>query len=192
MDLIIHAQGTLLQKSDWIDQVIECRKQGQHVLVIHSPGEELEQALWNEGIFPRFIKGHRIINEFEISFIEKYLCHTANRMLVDIFQSKGIQSLGLYGHHAQLIKADYLNDYLGQVGKVLSINAAFLEMMAQNTLVILAQLGVGKFGRVFSLLDEDVKSQLFHHFPKAKFVELVEGQDFERSPQIRGAGIAVG
>ena len=143
-------------KQSFCEDVLMLRSVGLQPVVVHGGGPEITRALERLGGSPQFIDGQRVTNAADLKVVEMVLTGSVNTELVTLLNRKGANAVGLSGKDAALLRAQKLvrpdGQDLGQVGELVEVNGAILELMLQQGYVpVLSPVGLGAEGQSYNL-----------------------------------------
>lgn len=127
-------------KSDIAEKVADLQRKGFEVILVHGGGPFINTALEEAGIESKFIGGQRYTSPDALKLIERTLKGQVNASLVAAFNRAGMKAVGLSGKDGQtvVVKQRMIDDGngqqtdLGQVGDVVSIDAALPELLLKS------------------------------------------------------------
>ncbi|MFA5342302.1 MAG: acetylglutamate kinase [Clostridia bacterium] len=109
-------------KKDVMRDIVLMSSIGMKVVLVHGGGPEITSMLNKVGKKTEFINGLRVTDEETAEIVQMVLCGKINKNLVSMLQSYGGKAIGICGHDGGLIKAKKINEDLGFVGEITSIN----------------------------------------------------------------------
>jgi len=134
---------------------------GWQCVLLHGGGPQLNTLQELHGLMPNKIDGRRITSEADLLVVKQALCGEVNVDLVSSLLAVGLPAFGCHGASGALIEAEKRPPMdlaahgridFGEVGDVVSINRAVLELLLDAELVpVIASLGVSKSGRIFNI-----------------------------------------
>ncbi len=154
---------------------------GMKVIIVHGGGKHISRRLKERGIDSHFHKGYRVTSESAVSEVEMVLSGHINKELTLLFNNFGIETVGLNGKDAGLIKAKKKvvdeNYDIGHVGDVVEINVGFLDMLLKNGyLPVVSPIGFDENGVTYNINADDVASEIAMHM-KAEKLFLISDVD---------------
>jgi acetylglutamate kinase len=122
-------------------------------IIVHGGGPEINALLTKLGVQSEFVNGLRKTTAEVLEVVEMVLIGKVNKLLVTKLQLAGIDSLGLSGCDASLIKARPINKQeLGYVGEVTKVNSLFLQqLLSLNVVPVIAPIGVDDHGNHYNI-----------------------------------------
>jgi len=146
-----------------IEQIVTLKSLGIIPILIHGGGIDIEKLLKEVGIRSHFIGGHRKTDSNTISYIEMVLSGALNKEFVKLFQQYNIETVGISGKDAGMVKTikrfhvlesgekDSKQD-LGFVGDISSVNTRLLELLISNDfLPVISPISIGEDGETYNV-----------------------------------------
>lgn len=95
---------------------------GIKVVLVHGGGPEITEMLNKIGKKTEFVGGLRVTDKETADVVQMVLAGKINKSLVNLLQSLGGKAMGLSGADGGLISAKQLDEKLGYVGEITSVN----------------------------------------------------------------------
>ena len=146
-----------------IEQIVTLKSLGIIPILIHGGGIDIEKLLKEVGIRSHFIGGHRKTDSNTITYIEMVLSGALNKEFVKLFQQYNIETVGISGKDAGMVKTikrfhvlesgekDSKQD-LGFVGDISSVNTRLLELLISNDfLPVISPISIGEDGETYNV-----------------------------------------
>ena len=115
---------------------------GIKVVFVHGGGPEISEMTQRLGIESSFVNGLRVTDKETASVAQMVLGGKINKDLVNLLESLGAKAVGICGIDGSLIKAQKINDELGFVGEITSINEQIIiDLLEKNYIPVIATLG---------------------------------------------------
>lgn len=156
--ILIKLGGAALTESSALEETFHrvraFRDEGCDVIVVHGGGPAINAELQARGIEWNFVNGQRVTTPLMMKSIESTLAGQVNSTLVRFFGANGIPALGFSGTDHQTLQCVPASPELGQVGKIVHVNASWiLDVLRLPTrpLPVIAPLGVGVNGEAFNI-----------------------------------------
>ncbi|MGM0647571.1 MAG: acetylglutamate kinase [Bacteroidota bacterium] len=133
-------------RSQIIKNIIELKKQGIQVVLVHGGGPFIARQLDQAGIESEFIDGHRKTTSEALVHVEMALKGQVNGRLIALFNQFGSLAAGLSGKDAAMVMAEERihtttdkngnkqKVSLGHVGDVKRINTHFPELLLKENI----------------------------------------------------------
>ncbi len=105
---------------------------GMRVVVVHGGGPEINTVLGQMGIESKFVNGLRYTDEPTMDVVQMVLAGKVGKELVSIITKLGGRAIGLCGLDGQMITAVKLDDSLGLVGDIKSVDPAPINLLLDS------------------------------------------------------------
>lgn len=156
MKVLVKLGGTLLDSPASRDQLaaqmVEARKSGVELVVVHGGGKQMTRFLTERGIESRFVNGLRVTTPETVDAVLKVFAGSVNHELVASLGKAGALAVGLTGIDAFLTEAEQMDPELGAVGRVTRSNPALLHLLAGAGYVpVVACVAGDRRGQVFNV-----------------------------------------
>jgi acetylglutamate kinase len=156
--ILIKLGGAALQEVLTLDTVTKAilnfRRLGTHVILVHGGGPAINEELRRRGIDWTFVGGQRVTSLAMMDTIESVLCGAVNGRVVRHMGAQGVNAVGFSGADSQTLLCTQASPELGQVGKIERVNAAWIEGLLQlpaQPVPVIAPIGVGAGGERFNV-----------------------------------------
>ncbi|WNF35780.1 acetylglutamate kinase [Bacillaceae bacterium IKA-2] len=122
-------------------------------IIVHGGGPEISRLLDKLNVQSEFVNGLRKTTAEVLEIVEMVLTGKVNKFLVTKLQLAGVDSLGLSGCDAALIKAKPIDfEQLGFVGEVVKVNELFLQqILSLNVVPVIAPIGIDDHGNHYNI-----------------------------------------
>ncbi|MBX3020069.1 MAG: acetylglutamate kinase [Bdellovibrionales bacterium] len=146
----LESQATLKEVTQLIQ---DYRARGISVVMVHGGGPSINTELRLRGIQWTFVGGQRVTTSAMMDVIESTLCGNVNHNVVSHFNSHGVPAVGFAGTDRQMLLCEQASLELGQVGKIVTVNANWLNELisVDQPVPVVAPLGVGANGQRFNI-----------------------------------------
>ena len=149
-------------------QIVELRRAGHSVVVVHGGGRTLTRTLERLGIATEFHQGLRVTDAATRDVALMVLAGIVNKQWVAEFAALGQPALGICGGDAGLVHARKISlgsngqrKDLGYVGRPHKIRTSVLEMALREGLVpVVASLGLDSRGEFLNINADDLAAAL--------------------------------
>jgi acetylglutamate kinase len=149
-------------------QIVQIRRAGHRVVVVHGGGQLLTQTLARLGIKTEFHQGLRVTDSATRDVALMVLAGAVNKQWVAEFSRAGQAALGICGGDAGLVEAQKhfagsngSRRDLGFVGRPRQVNTAILEMAFKNGMIpVVASMALGGRGEYFNVNADDLAASL--------------------------------
>lgn len=137
--IVIKAGGRAAEASDSIRKLAEeIKKYSQeniNFVFVHGGGSAVSSIQKQYGIEPCFIDGKRLTSAYEMDLVDMGLAGLMNKSLVRVFNSSGLNSVGLSGADAGLIvssEAQIQGEIENRTGSVAAVDAAIVTLLLEH------------------------------------------------------------
>jgi len=132
-------------KQSIIQDITLMKLVGMKPVIVHGGGPEINDALSQLKIEPKFINGLRVTDKKTMEVVEMVLTGKVNKSIVADLQKQGINAVGISGKDGKLIEASkkFTNGQdIGFVGEIEKINPEVLNTLINNDFVpIISPIG---------------------------------------------------
>jgi len=149
-------------------QIVELRRAGHSVVVVHGGGRALTRTLDRLGIATEFHQGLRVTDAATRDVALMVLAGLVNKQWVAEFAALGQPALGICGGDAGLVHAKKISlgsngrkKDLGYVGRPHKVRTSVLKMALREGFVpVVASLGLGARGEFLNINADDLAAAL--------------------------------
>ncbi len=140
---VIKIGGSTLGSDDTsLEDVVALHRAGERVAVVHGGGAMITDWLTKMAIESTFVDGLRSTNEDALRVVVGVLRGVVNAQLVGEIVALGGRAVGVCGVDGGCIRAERYDDRLGYVGRVTSVDGAFIEGLLDAGFVpVIAPIG---------------------------------------------------
>ena len=129
-------------KNDVMKDIVLMSSIGMKVVLVHGGGPEITNMLNRVGKTTEFVNGLRVTDKETAEIVQMVLCGKINKNLVSMLESYGGKAIGICGHDASLIKAKKINEHLGFVGEITSINKTVIyDLLEKGYIPVISTVG---------------------------------------------------
>lgn len=171
-------------RSDVMGDILLLKIIGANIVIVHGGGAAINEALGHYNLPVSFVNGQRVTTPEIMDIVREVLVGKVNQELVAALNQHGNVAVGVSGTDAGTIMATALDPALGRVGKIVRVNADYLErLMASEYIPVIATVAQGEDGGFYNI-NADVAAGAIAaavHAHKAIFLTDVDGlyEDFE-------------
>ena len=134
---------------------------GIRVVLIHGGGPEITDMLKRVGKETKFVNGLRVTDAETAEIVQMVLAGKINKSLVNLIQNIGGKAIGLSGADGHLIEAEMLDEQLGYVGEITSINTQpVLDVLEMGYIPVISTVGCDKEGNVYNINADTAASRI--------------------------------
>ncbi len=125
---------------------------GVRVVLVHGGGPEISQMLAKIGKKSEFVNGLRVTDAETADVVQMVLAGKINKALVAQLVNIGGRAIGLCGMDGGLMEARMLNEKLGYVGEITSVNTKpILDLLDMGYIPVVSTVGFDKQGNVYNI-----------------------------------------
>jgi len=156
-------------KSSFAQDIVLLKQIGVNPVIVHGGGPQIGKLLEQIGKKSRFIEGMRVTDDETMDIVEMVLGGQVNKQIVSLINRHGGRAVGLTGKDGGMITArkmklvgnDAVDNDLGQVGEVESIDPAVVAMLDDDDFIpVIAPIGVGADGSSYNINADLVAGEL--------------------------------
>jgi acetylglutamate kinase len=156
-------------KSSFAQDIVLLKQIGVNPVIVHGGGPQIGKLLEQIGKKSRFIEGMRVTDNETMDVVEMVLGGQVNKQIVSLINRHGGRAVGLTGKDGGMITArkmklagnDSIDNDLGQVGEVESIDPAVVAMLDDDDFIpVIAPIGVGADGSSYNINADLVAGEL--------------------------------
>lgn len=156
-------------KSSFAQDIVLLKQIGVNPVIVHGGGPQIGKLLEQIGKKSRFIEGMRVTDNETMDVVEMVLGGQVNKQIVALINRHGGRAVGLTGKDGGMITArkmklvgnDAVDNDLGQVGEVESIDPAVVAMLDDDDFIpVIAPIGVGANGSSYNINADLVAGEL--------------------------------
>jgi len=142
--IVVKLGGATLGSHDTtIEDMVELKRQGKSLVMVHGGGKLITEWLGELGIATRFIRGERVTDRATLDVAVSVLAGLVNKEIVAVINSLGGQAVGISGADGALIQSRVKDVELGYVGKIVKVDLSLLEALLQSGYIpVIAPLGL--------------------------------------------------
>lgn len=125
---------------------------GVKVVLVHGGGPEINDTLKKMNIESHFVNGLRYTDEATMDVVQMVLSGKVNKNLVALLERCGGKAMGLCGVDGGMITAKKLNDELGYVGEITSINThPVLTALNNGYIPVISTIGADENSQTYNI-----------------------------------------
>ena len=125
---------------------------GVKVVLVHGGGPEISAMLKRVGKESQFVDGLRVTDEETSEIVQMILAGKINKSLVAKLDNLGGQAMGICGMDGGLIKARMIDERLGYVGEIVSVNPQpILDLLEKGYIPVVSTIGCDETGHVYNI-----------------------------------------
>ena len=134
---------------------------GIKVVLVHGGGPEITNMLERDGKETKFVDGLRVTDSETVEIVQMVLAGKINKNLVQHLQLKGGKAIGLCGIDGNMIEAQCMNEKLGFVGDITSINVdPITDVLEKGYIPVISTIGCDAEGNVYNINADTAASKI--------------------------------
>ena len=134
---------------------------GIKVVLVHGGGPEITNMLERIGKETKFVDGLRVTDSETVEIAQMVLAGKINKNLVQHLQLKGGKAIGLCGIDGNMIEAQCMNEKLGFVGDITSINVdPITDVLEKGYIPVISTIGCDAEGNVYNINADTAASKI--------------------------------
>lgn len=157
---------------------------GIRPILVHGGGPEINAMMEKMSLESHFVGGLRVTDSATMEVVEMVLAGKTNKAIVSLLNQQGAKAVGLSGKDANLIlacKMESPKGDLGFVGEVVTVNADFLNMLAEQGYVpVICSVAIGSDGASYNVNADHVAGHIASAVGAAKLVILTDVEGLYR------------
>ncbi len=139
-------------RADVMSDIVLLKILGVNVVIVHGGGKAINRAFDALNFPVEFKDGQRVTTPEAMDVVRQVLVGEVNQDLVAAINRHGNLAVGVSGADAGTIVCSPLNPELGRVGKVESVDTAYLENLLKSQYIpVVATVGIGEDGGYFNI-----------------------------------------
>jgi len=142
-------------KETFAQDVTLLKKIGVKVAIVHGGGKEVTDIAGRLGITSRFVDGQRYTDAEMMDVVQMVLAGKTNKDIVARINQHDGDAVGLCGIDANVLRVEKFQENgrdLGLVGKITSVNTAYLNLLLTNGIMpVIAPVGVDDRWQVYNI-----------------------------------------
>ena len=125
---------------------------GVKVVLVHGGGPEISAMLKRVGKESQFVDGLRVTDEETSEIVQMILAGKINKSLVAKLDNLGGRAMGICGMDGGLIKARMIDERLGYVGEIVSVNPQPIhDLLEKGYIPVVSTIGCDETGHVYNI-----------------------------------------
>ncbi len=172
--LVIKLGGSTLEhQRDVMQDIILLRSLGAFPVLVHGGGPYINAWLEKLNIPARFENGLRVTDARTLDIVRMVLLGQVNSELVLMATQMGGRAIGLSGTDGGMLQAKILNQRLGFVGEIESVDPTLVQsLLDQGYIPVIAPLGQGPEGSCLNINADLVAAHLAGALKAEKIIFL--------------------
>jgi acetylglutamate kinase len=155
--LLIKCGGSIINNVDELSKLlqdlIQLKALGYPIILLHGGGPDINQLCAQLNLTSTFSQGLRVTTAEILAVTQMALLGKTNCGLVHKLNQNNILALGVSGHDANLLIADFIDqDKLGYVGEISAVNTPLLDNLLNLGIIpVIAPLAIDKKGNTLNI-----------------------------------------
>ena len=134
---------------------------GIKVVLIHGGGPEITGMLNKIGKKTEFVDGLRVTDRETVDVAQMVLSGKINKSLVNLIQNTGGKAVGLCGCDGHIIEAEMMDEKLGYVGKITSVNVQpILDVLDKGYIPVISTIGCDSENNIYNINADTAASKI--------------------------------
>lgn len=148
---------------------------GIKVVLVHGGGPEITEMLDKLGKKSVFVDGLRVTDKETADVVQMVLAGKVNKGLVNLIQSLGGKAMGLSGADGGLIGAKQLDEKLGYVGEISSLNVEpVLDLLEKGYIPVISTVGCDADGNVYNINADTAAARIAGMLKAESFINMTD------------------
>jgi acetylglutamate kinase len=169
-----HAMEEAELKDSFAQDITLLKYVGMHPVIVHGGGPQIDAALKQAGIEPRFVRGLRVTDAATMDVVEMVLVGKINKEIVALLNRHGASAVGLSGKDGELVVArKRRSEGLGFVGDVVGVNARVIESL-QGFVPVIAPTAADTDGVTYNINADIVAGKVAEALRAEKLILLTD------------------
>jgi len=156
---------------------------GVKVVLVHGGGPEISAMLNRVGKTSQFIDGLRVTDEETSEIVQMILAGKINKSLVAKLDNLGGRAMGICGMDGGLIKARMMDERLGYVGEIESVNPQpIFDLLEKGYIPVVSTLGCGASGHVYNINADTAAASIASALHAESLISMTDTPGLLRDP----------
>ncbi len=169
-------------RNTFADDVAMLHYVGIKPVIVHGGGPQISAAMGQRGIEPRWVDGLRVTDAETIRVVQATLAGEINPDIVRLVNTHGSVAAGVNGLDGNLFLARPLDERLGFVGEITSVDPSLITSLQERDYVpVVAPLARGEDGSTYNVNADTAAAELAVALSAAKLVYLTDVEGLYRN-----------
>jgi acetylglutamate kinase len=172
-----HAMETEDLRDAFAEDVALLKYVGMNPVVVHGGGPQIDAAVKQAGITPRFVRGMRVTDAATMEIVEQVLAGKISGEIVAGLNRHGARAVGLSGKDGELVVARKrtASEDLGLVGDVVGVHPEVIEALeARGFVPVVAPTAADASGQTFNINADVVAGKIAEARRAEKLILLTD------------------
>ncbi len=139
-------------KSSVMRDLVVLNLLGIKVVLVHGGGPEITATIEKMGKESVFVNGLRYTDEETAEIVRMVLAGKVNKALVDLLERNGGSAVGLCGQDGHMLKCEKMDENLGFVGNVVSIDTKIVtDLLDLGYIPVISTVGYDDEGNIYNV-----------------------------------------
>lgn len=148
---------------------------GIKVVLIHGGGPEITDMLKKVGKQSEFINGLRVTDSETADIVQMVLAGKINKGLVNLLENNGGKAIGLSGADGHLIEAEKMDEQLGFVGEITSVNTQpVFDLLEKGYIPVISTVACDRDGNVYNINADTAASRIAGMLGAESFISMTD------------------
>ena len=148
---------------------------GVKVVLVHGGGPEITDMLTRVGKKSEFVDGLRVTDKETAEIALMVLAGKINKELVNLINNIDGNAIGLCGVDANMIEAKQLDEKLGYVGEITSINKApIVDLLENGYIPVISTIGCDKSGNIYNINADTAAAMIAASLEAESFISMTD------------------
>lgn len=144
-----------------MEDIVLLHRIGINVVLVHGGGPEINDTLKKMNIPSKFVNGLRQTDKDTVDVVQMVLAGKVNKDLVNLIQNSGGRAIGLSGIDGHMINAKVMNEELGFVGEITSINTdPITDLIQKGYIPVISTVGCDSEGNIYNINADTAASKI--------------------------------
>lgn len=157
---------------------------GIKIVLVHGGGPEITEMLNKIGKKTEFVGGLRVTDKETADVVQMVLAGKINKSLVNLLQSLGGKAMGLSGADGGLISAKQLDEKLGYVGEITSVNVQpVLDLLEKGYIPVISTVACDSAGNVYNINADTAAARIAGMLKAESLINMTDTAGLLENPE---------
>lgn len=157
---------------------------GIKVVLVHGGGPEITEMLNKIGKKTEFVGGLRVTDKETADVVQMVLAGKINKSLVNLLQSLGGKAMGLSGADGGLISAKQLDEKLGYVGEITSVNVQpVIDLLEKGYIPVISTVACDSDGNVYNINADTAAARIAGMLKAESLINMTDTAGLLENPE---------